>query len=138
MKNGIDRKATPAVCCGPNIVNFSKIVTLEEMVGHIYGRVSLLTDPTRPQMFIRELAIYIDYLIAELERRQLGFSPHAIEYFQEFRKNLRDGIDHYRRLADRFEAQQRTRFLDELERLCKILDAVPLDEDHVDAADSPA
>ncbi len=41
-KNGIDPAATPAVCCGPNIVNFSRIATLEEMVGHIYGRISLL------------------------------------------------------------------------------------------------
>ncbi|MBU4271513.1 MAG: hypothetical protein KKE86_05855 [Planctomycetes bacterium] len=137
LKNGIDRKATPAVCCGPNIVNFSKVATLEEMVGHIYGRVSLVTNPARPQMFIRELAIYIDYLLDELEKRRLGFPSHSIEYFQEFRKNLRDGIDHYRRLADRFEAEERARFLDELERLREMLDAVPLNEDHVDAAVRP-
>ncbi|MCP4703448.1 MAG: hypothetical protein GY865_02465, partial [candidate division Zixibacteria bacterium] len=44
LKLGIDAKARPAVCCGPNITNFSKIATLEEMVDHIYGRISLLTD----------------------------------------------------------------------------------------------
>lgn len=137
LKNGIDRKATPAICCGPNIVNFSKVATMEEMVGHIYGRVSLMTNPTRPQMFIRELAIYIDYLLDELERRSLGFSSYSIEYFQEFRKNLCDGIDHYRRLADRFEAEARSRFLDELERLREMLDAIPLSEDHVDTAVRP-
>ena len=32
------------------------------MVGHIYGRISLLTNPDRPHMFLRELALYIDYL----------------------------------------------------------------------------
>ncbi len=55
-KNGIDPTATPAVCCGPNIVNFSRIARLEEMVGHIYGRISLLDGSDRPHMFLRELA----------------------------------------------------------------------------------
>ena len=48
-------------------MNFSKIASLEEMVGHIYGRTSLLTNPARPHMFLRELAINIDYLREELE-----------------------------------------------------------------------
>ncbi len=117
LKNGIDPRATPAVCCGPNIVNFTKIATLEEMVGHVYGRVSLLTNPARPQMFISELALYIDFLRDELERLRLGLSAHTIEYFREFRQNLRDGIDHYRQLSEQFEAEERTRFLVELERL---------------------
>jgi len=137
LKNGIDRSATPAICCGPNIVNFSRVATLEEMVGHIYGRVSLPTDPARPQMFIRELAIYIDYLLDELETRRLGFSAHSIEYFREFGRNLHDGIEHYRQLADRFEAQQRGRFLVELEQLREMLDGIPLTEESLDAAVRP-
>ncbi len=72
LKNKIDPTATPAICCGPNIANFSKIVSLEEMVGHIYGRISLLTNPNRPHMFIRELALYIDYFCEELKKYWLG------------------------------------------------------------------
>ncbi len=36
VKLGIDPNANPAVCTGPNIAYFSKIATLEEMIGHIY------------------------------------------------------------------------------------------------------
>ena len=71
-KNGIDPAATPAVCCGPNIVNFSRIATLEEMVGHIYGRLSLLSDADRPHMFLRELALYVDYFRNELAKQETG------------------------------------------------------------------
>ena len=127
LKNGIDPHATPAVCCGPNIVNFSRTATLEEMVGHIYGRISLLSDSNRPHMFLRELAIYIDFLQDELRRRQLGFSTHPIGYFREFEANLRDGIDHYRRLVDRLETVDQDRFAEELERLNETLDGVSLD-----------
>ncbi|MCK4515473.1 MAG: hypothetical protein KAU31_09460, partial [Spirochaetaceae bacterium] len=57
LETGIDPKATPAVCCGPNIELFKKIATLEEMANHIYGRVSLLLDAERPNLFVRELKI---------------------------------------------------------------------------------
>ena len=70
--NGIDPAATPAVCCGPNIVNFSRVATLEEMVGHIYGRISLLGGADRPHMFLRELALYVDYLRNELAKQEIG------------------------------------------------------------------
>ena len=70
--NGIDPAATPAVCCGPNIVNFSRIATLEEMVGHIYGRISLLSGADRPHMFLRELALYVDYLRNELAKQKIA------------------------------------------------------------------
>ena len=126
LKLGIDPPATPAICCGPNIVNFSKIASLDEMVGHIYGRTSLLTNAARPHVFLRELAINIDYLSEELKKHRLGISSHTLGHFQEFRDNLSDGIDHYRRLAERFDAKTRAAFLDELERLKKTLAAISL------------
>lgn len=116
-KLGIDPEATTAICCGPNIVNFSRIATLEEMVGHIYGRLSLLTNPDRPHMFLRELKLYIDYLRKEMDRHTLELSVRTPKYFQEFRENLQTGIDHYRHLAEQFIEDSRTRFLNELERL---------------------
>lgn len=137
LKNGIEPRATPAVCCGPNIAHFSKIATLEEMAGHVYGRVSLLNDSHRPQMFVRELAIYIDFMLDELERRRLGFNSHTVEYFQEFRQNLHDGIAHYRLLAEQFEPAERKRFLDEIEELREMLDAIPLTEESLVEAVCP-
>jgi hypothetical protein len=126
LKNGIDPDATPSVCSGPNIVNFSTIATLEEMVGHIYGRISLLTNPDRPHMFLRELDLYIDYLRGEFKKHLLGLSPRPSNYFREFKENLLGGVEHYRRLAGVLVAQTRTRFLEELESLRATLDAMPL------------
>jgi hypothetical protein len=83
LKHKIDPDITPAVCCGPNIVNFSRIATLEEMVGHIYGRSNLLTSADRPHVFARELKLYIDFLRDELDDFLWGLSSRKQEYFDE-------------------------------------------------------
>lgn len=129
LKLGIDPTATPAVCCGPNIVNFSKIATLEEMVGHIYGRISLITNPRRPHMFLRELAIYIEYLRGELKTFRLGLSSNTAGYFRELKENLLAGIEHYRRFAEQFIAAGKTKFLAELQSLQEQLNAIPLPDE---------
>jgi hypothetical protein len=126
LKKGIDPNATPAICSGPNIVNFSKIATLEEMVGHIYGRISLLTNPKRPHMFICELALYIDYLRDELKKFRLGLSLNTANYFREFKENLIGGIEYYRALANQFTGPIQITFCEELENLWQSLDAVSL------------
>ena len=138
MKLGIDPAATPAICCGPNIVNFSKIASLEEMVGHIYGRTSLLANSARPHVFLRELAINIDFLCKELKKYQLGIGSYTLDYFEEFRDNLLGGIDHYRRFADRIKREGATASLVELERLQMAVAAIPIaaDETPSDDADS--
>lgn len=124
LKCGIDPKATPAICCGPNIVNFSKIATLEEMVGHIYGRNSLLTNPNRPHMLLRELDLYIEFLDHELDAYWLGFSSNLPHYFHEMKENLHGGIEHLRRFSKHLDAGERVRFIIELEKLCAKLDAI--------------
>ncbi len=122
IKNGIDPEATPTVCCGPNIVNFSKIATLQEMVSHIYGRLSLLTNHDRPHMFIRELAIYVDHLRKELEKRSQELSTRAPKYFREFRDNLLSGIEYYRSWAEHFIEDKRALFLRDLGLLRETLE----------------
>ena len=116
-KNGIDPAATPAVCCGPNIVNFSRIATLKEMVGHIYGRLSLLSNADRPHMFLRELALYVDYFRNELAKQETGTAANPRGYFREFAENLLRGVDHYRQLAGRLAGANRNRFCEQLEAL---------------------
>jgi len=126
LKNNIDPAATPAICSGPNIVNFSKIATLEEMIGHIYGRISLLTNPARPHMFIRELDLYIDYFRDELKKFRLGLSPNNLNYFSEFKENLLAGVKYYQLFADQLAVRTRVQFLDELENLRRALNAISL------------
>ena len=127
LKKNIDPSAKPAVCCGPNIVNFSKLATLQEMVSHIYGRLSLLTNPDRPHLFIRELAIYVDHLRDEFEKYSLDLSSRAPKYFREFKDNLLSGIEYYRSRAEHFLDEKRVGFLDDLRSLRETLERMTLE-----------
>ena len=84
------------ICPGPNIVNFSKVVSLQQMVDHIYGRKDILINARRPHMFITELSLYIRFLKEKLEE---GFNTDQLtsmqKYFVSFYQNLRNGISYY-------------------------------------------
>jgi hypothetical protein len=112
---GIDPKATPAVCCGPNIVNFSRVATLEEMVDHIYGRANLLTRADRPNFLLREIALYTDQVRGDLEEFCRGLADRAPANLAELRENLSTGLEYYRRLAEEFGGTQKAKFLAELQ-----------------------
>jgi hypothetical protein len=91
-------KRAVAICPGPNLAYFSKIASLEEMVGHIYGRIQLLTDPNRPNLFINELRLYIDYMKSEMHKKVESWSAKEKNHFDTFKKNLQEGIAHYKAL----------------------------------------
>jgi len=116
-----------AVCPGPNLAYFSKIVTLKEMSDHIYGRISLLNDTPRPNMFIKELGMYVDYLKNDISRSFESMNEHKIKYFTEFKNNLLDGIEYYRKLFPQMmeeSVEYRTKTLNELEACNQRLQAV--------------
>lgn len=96
---GIDPKASAAVCPGPNLTSFSRLASLEDMVGHIYGRNDLLPWVQRPHMFVAELELNLDYLREEIEDFNRGLSDRKATYFAKSRENLSMGIDFYRALA---------------------------------------
>ena len=123
-KHDIDSEAHAAVCCGPNIVNFSKIATLEEMVDHIYGRLSLMSNPERPHMFIKELSLYVDYFREEFQRSTEEFTDRTAKRFLEFKRNMITGIEHYRELAERFNQEQKARFQESLDTLVEEIDSI--------------
>ncbi len=84
------------ICPGPNIVNFSSVVSLQTMVDHIYGRENILCNSNRPNMFITELLLYINYLKEKLE--EMYGTDELIKqrkYFTVFYKNLIKGISYY-------------------------------------------
>jgi len=84
------------ICPGPNIVNFSSVVSLQKMVDHIYGRDDIIANGERPHMFITELKLYINYLKEKLED---GFNTDQLismkKYFTTYYQNLRNGISYY-------------------------------------------
>jgi hypothetical protein len=87
------------ICPGPNIANFSKVVSLQTMTDHIYGRKNILTHTERPHMFIAELNLYIDYLKEQLaEETRTGEFAKKKKYYATFYNNLREGIAYYQSL----------------------------------------
>jgi hypothetical protein len=68
-------------------------------VGHIYGRCNLLNETVRPNMFVSELKMYIDYLGNQIGDTVLGIIERKMSYFQEFRANLDDGILFYHQMV---------------------------------------
>ena len=126
VKYGIDPEATSSICCGPNIVNFTKIASLQDMIDHIYGRISLLANPERPHMFVRELMLYIDYLREEVEKSTLDLTYITRKYLNEFKGNLLDDIEYYLNLAGQFTEEQKERIIRELSTLKTELENIPL------------
>ncbi len=110
--------ATPAICPGPNLAYFSRIVSLQEMVDHIYGRNSITNDTPRPNMFISELKLNIDYLESEINELKTMLSEQSTKYLKAFRSKLLDGVSYYQNLLDRMHdvtSEYRLRMLAELQ-----------------------
>ena len=102
LANGLDTKVegkAVSVCPGPNMAYFSKKVSLKDMVNHIYGKINILDSKNRPNMFIQEIAMYIDYLKNKINKTQKPFTDKQIKYFDTFKNNLMNGIEYYRELT---------------------------------------
>jgi hypothetical protein len=115
VPNGIDPQAKSAVCCGPNIAYFSRLVSLEEMISHIYGRINLLAGVSRPHMFVQELKLNMEFLRREMEK--LPALPEPPKHIKEMLENLLTGIDYYRRLVRSVAVEQPARFMSDLTAL---------------------
>ncbi|MCK5081398.1 MAG: hypothetical protein KAR31_00695, partial [Candidatus Omnitrophica bacterium] len=119
-------KRFTSVCPGPNLVYFSKIVSLREMVDHIYGRINLLNTATRESMFIAELQMYVDYFKTEVLKYTIEPAKKQMAHLNEFKKNLMDGIDYYCQIFPQMveeASEYRQRSLEQLEQLKNSLEA---------------
>ncbi|MCK4663552.1 MAG: hypothetical protein KAT68_11845 [Bacteroidales bacterium] len=101
IKKSLDTKIEGkgvSICPGPNMAYFSETVSLKEMTDHIYGRKNIIKEKYLPNMFIKELSIYIDYLKKKIDETQKPISKKEINFFNTFRKNLISGIKYYKNL----------------------------------------
>jgi hypothetical protein len=101
INNDIDRKVegeNVSICPGPNMAYYSEVISLKKMVDHIYGRTNIIKRDDRPNMFIKELALYINYLKEKVDDSQKPISEKEFKYFLTFQKNIQDGIDYYKDL----------------------------------------
>ena len=84
------------------------------MIDHIYGKNDLLAGINRPNLFIKEFGLYIDYLKKEIENilddvnlQWEGWNEKLHEvngkkskYFSKFYQQLNNGISYYKELIN--------------------------------------
>lgn len=132
LVNNLDTKIEGkgvSICPGPNLAYFSKIMSLKEITDHIYNRTNIIRSD-RPNMFINELNIYIDFLKNKFQENQALMSMKQENYLKTFVKNLNEGIEYYQQLFNDFKDQSKTvkdKFLEDLEKSKKTLTLLYLD-----------
>lgn len=92
-----------AICPGPNLAYFSRVYSLNEMVGHIYGKINILHKSDRSNVFINELNLYVEYLAKEIANSGSAINEKKAKYIETFKHQLRQGINYYRELIPRMK-----------------------------------
>jgi hypothetical protein len=98
---GLDTKTEGkgvSICPGPNMAYFDKTISLPKMVDHIYGRTNIISRRDRPNMFVKELTIYIDYFKDLIKDYNLSPTDKQQKYIITFASNLKEGIGYYQQL----------------------------------------
>ncbi len=109
IENNIEKKGEDqgvVICPGPNMAYFTKEVSLKEMVGHIYGKNNVITCANRPHMFIKELAMYIDYFNERVIEFKDAYTVKQEKYLNAFKSNLNNGISYYENLYTTFNNKE--------------------------------
>jgi hypothetical protein len=127
MINDMDRKAegdAVSICPGPNMAYYSKVKSLQEMAGHIYGKNDVIERTDRPNMFVKELGLYLDYLQSKIEETTGELNRKQNKFFTAFTNNLNDGISYYTELFSSVKSMSnnaKSKILIELEKSKEIL-----------------
>ncbi len=133
LANNLDNKIEGdgvSVCPGPNLAYFSKIMSLKEITDHIYGRSNIITRTDRPNMFIKELNIYIDFLKNKIVEARVPITNKQEKYLLTFAKNLKEGINYYYKLfndSKNIFEDTKSQVLNELEASKKTLHLLSLE-----------
>lgn len=111
-----------SICPGPNLAYFSHTYSLKNMVDHIYGRTNIMERTDRPNFFVKELKMYIDYLGGKIEEATKPIEGKQQKHFEKFIDNLQKGVEYYKELFSRHKTQlkdstSKNIFLTDLEKL---------------------
>ncbi|HUH25846.1 MAG TPA: hypothetical protein VLY87_04420, partial [Flavobacterium sp.] len=105
------------ICPGPNIAYFTKEVSLQKMMNHIYGRENIIDAENRPHFFIKELNMYLDHFRKEKKALEIEDSPMKIKKLAKLQENLLNGIAYYKTMFETdtsYFYSERTKNLKEL------------------------
>ncbi len=107
-----------SVCPSPTIGHFSETYSLSNMVKHIYGKLNLISTDDRPNMFVKELSMYVDYLKSSLSEIQNPLNNRQMKKWVDFKNNLDEGINYYKGLF----ASAKDKFTDKGNKILKDLE----------------
>ena len=130
---GLDTKTEGegvSVCPGPNMAYFSKEMNLSEMINHIYGKANVITRTDRPNIFIKELGIYIKYVNDKLEESREGTTDKQRKYLTVFLNNLKEGVLYYQTLfttSGKVFKENKDQIIDDLHKSLGILGALEIE-----------
>lgn len=99
------------ICPGPNMAYFNEEISLERMINHIYGRANVMPFENRPNLFVKEIELYFDYLKQDIEN-QTAITNAVLKKWISFKANLLVGIDYYENLLSQknsFDKSESTR-----------------------------
>ncbi|MDO9615266.1 MAG: hypothetical protein Q7J86_12180, partial [Bacteroidota bacterium] len=94
-----------SICPGPNLAYFSSLYSLKRMVDHIYGRTNVMERTDRPNFFVKEINMYIDYLGGKLEETVKPVTDKQKKYFVTFYDNMEKGVEYYKQLFLNYKTQ---------------------------------
>ncbi|MDO6761421.1 hypothetical protein Q4566_14510 [Tamlana sp. 2_MG-2023] len=130
---GLDTKVEGegvSVCPGPNMAYYSKVMSLANMTDHIYGRANMVSRNDRPNLFIKELHIYMDYLKNKMEDAKVSMNRKEEKYLKTFTTNMKAGVAYYQGLfngvKNSFE-DIKSSVLNELEKTEVVLNQMQLE-----------
>ncbi|MEZ0184091.1 hypothetical protein AB9T89_17735 [Flavobacterium oncorhynchi] len=86
------------ICPGPNMAYFDHEVSLKEMLQHIYQGKTILRTNDRPNLFVKELKMYVDYFRNEIETISGEVNTNQLKKWNSFKTNILDGIEYYQNL----------------------------------------
>jgi hypothetical protein len=108
MANDLDVKmegTAVSICPGPNLAYFSSLYSLKRMVDHIYGRANVMERTDRPNFFVKEINMYIEYLGGKLEETVKPITDKQKKYFVTFYDNMEKGVEYYKQLFLNYKTQ---------------------------------
>ena len=127
LVNNLDTKVEGkgvSVCPGPNLAYFSKKMSLKDITDHIYGRSNMISRTDRPNMFVKELKIYVDFLKDKMDETKVSMTKKQEKYLLNFDKNLTEGINYYQKLFGELKGKfedTKSNILNDLEANLKAL-----------------
>ncbi|MFH6768394.1 hypothetical protein V8G56_06585 [Gaetbulibacter aquiaggeris] len=116
-----------SVCPGPNMAYYSKIMSLKNMTDHIYGRDNMIIRTDRPNMFIKELHIYLEYLKNKLLEVKNEMNKKEEKYLLTFTNNMKEGVLYYQNLFNNISnvfEDKKQMIINELELGAEVLENI--------------